>query len=198
MKWIVLTPGRLQLELDAEVEVGRVDADEGIGRLGEQPLDEPVADREDLAEVAEHLEIAAHRELVVRPPGGEALLGHARTADALGDERAASARAGWRAATPPSRSPDASPATIAKRGDARGHRRADDAQRAMPRFAAARKLADQRDVVRPLPARSTRARRSPARASSKRQAVAVEQPVHLLDGGDPARPRSRAGACPRR
>ena len=77
---------RFQLGLDAEVEVGRVDADEGIGLVGEQALDQAVPDREDLAEMAEHLEVAAHRELVVRPPGDEAALGHARAADAFGDE----------------------------------------------------------------------------------------------------------------
>ena len=93
-----LHAGGAQLDLEVEVEVGRVDADEGVGLVLHQPLGQLVADADDLAEVAEHLDVAAHRELVVRPPGLKALLGHPRARRCPRPPGPASARAGPRAA----------------------------------------------------------------------------------------------------
>ena len=132
-KCTVLTPRGAQPGLEVEVEVGRIDADEDVGLVAQQPLGELVADADDLAVVAQHLDVAAHRELVVRPPGLEAARGHPRPADALGRQRRASARASPSSSRPASRSPEASPATIANRGDSgfivRGGRSARDAAR---------------------------------------------------------------------
>ena len=123
----------LQARFEIEVEIGRVHADEEIGLGRQQPLGELVADAGQLAIVAQHLDVAAHRQLVVRPPGLEALRGHLRPADALRREirpartQAAEQQAGEQIA----------------RGLAghhaetrRGHRRR---QRTMPRLASPRK-----------------------------------------------------------
>ena len=128
----------LELDLDAEVEVGRVDADEGIGPGGEQALDEPAADRQDLAQVAEHLGIAAHRELVVRPPGGKAAARPCAGRRSLRRRARASARAGWPAASPRAGRPRPRPrpSRSAGRQESSTH---GNAQRAMPRRAEARK-----------------------------------------------------------
>jgi hypothetical protein len=77
-----LDAGRPQARLEAQVEVGRVDADEGVRSCGQQAIAKRVADAFDLAVVAQHLDIAAYGQLVVRPPGLEALSRHARAADA--------------------------------------------------------------------------------------------------------------------
>ena len=72
--------------------------------------------------MAQHLDIAAHRELVVRPPGLEALRRHPRPADAVALQRRPALRAGRRSSRPASRSPDASPATIANARASRSSR----------------------------------------------------------------------------
>ena len=82
-----LDAGVAQLVLETEIEVGRIDTDEGVGLVGDEALEQRIADALDLAVVAQHLDIAAHRQLVVWPPGGKAMLGHARAADAEGLQR---------------------------------------------------------------------------------------------------------------
>jgi hypothetical protein len=81
----------LELALQAEVEVGGVDADEDVGPLGEQRLRHAAADRHDLAVVPQHFGVAAHRELVHRVVRLEAERFHARAADA-GEQRRLAAR----------------------------------------------------------------------------------------------------------
>ena len=70
-------------DLDVEIEVRRIDADEGQRRIGQQILLESFADSEDLTQLAKHFHVAVDRQLVHRPIGLEALLGHARAADAV-------------------------------------------------------------------------------------------------------------------
>ena len=74
--------GVLQLALQAQVEVGRVHADEEIGPLAQHAFGEAAPDAHDLAIVAQGLGVAAHRELLHREVRREALGRHARAADA--------------------------------------------------------------------------------------------------------------------
>ena len=115
-KCTVLMPRALQRRFEVQVEIGRIDADEDVGRLAQQALAQLVADADDLAVVAQHLDVAAHGQLLVRPPGLEAV-----RAPSAGRRCRRAAAAGQRAcmpssSRPASRSPDASPATMAKRG----------------------------------------------------------------------------------
>ena len=74
---------RLQVGFQIQVEIGRVDADEHVGSVGgQQALLQLRADADDLAVVAQHLDIAAHRQLLAGPPGLEAVSGHLWAADA--------------------------------------------------------------------------------------------------------------------
>ena len=95
----------LEPRLESEIEVGRIDADEGVGWIAQQSLGELVADARDPAVVAQHLGVAAHGELVARPPGSKPMRRHLR-------------RRRPPSSSPASRSPEASPATIARRNDA--------------------------------------------------------------------------------
>lgn len=70
-------------DLDVEIEIGGVHADEGHRRIGQQVLLQFAPDGENLAQLAEHLDITVDRQLVHRPVRCEALLRHARAADAL-------------------------------------------------------------------------------------------------------------------
>ena len=83
---------------------------------------------------------------------------------------------------PASRSPEASPATIAKRG-ASGFIRRESTQRAMPRLAEARKSPTRRTSSAASGTASASAAILRARVVEG-QAVAIEQPVHLLDRAD--------------
>ena len=77
-------PLGLEACFEVEIEIGCVDADEQVGRIGQQALGKLATDARDLAIVAQHFHIATHRQLVVRPPGFEPLRGHLRPADAVG------------------------------------------------------------------------------------------------------------------
>ena len=77
-----LDAGLLEPAFELEIEVGRIDADEGVGALVQQPLGEPPADARDLAVVPQHQDVAAHREAIMRPPGVETVSRHSRSADA--------------------------------------------------------------------------------------------------------------------
>ena len=71
-----------QRMFEPEIEIGRIDADEHRRRLGQQLPLQLVADAENLGNVLERLDIAAHGQLVHRPVGVEAGGRHARAADA--------------------------------------------------------------------------------------------------------------------
>ena len=75
--------GRLQLHLEAEVKAGIVGADEHRRPFGQQAVAQVVLDALDLAVARDHFEQAAHGQRVHRQVGDEALLGHARAADAV-------------------------------------------------------------------------------------------------------------------
>ena len=156
-KCTVLTPAAFSLRSTPRLKSGASTPMKASGGSPSSRSTSRLRIAEDLAKVAEHLDIAAHRELLVRPPGVEALLGHARTADAVATSAGQRARR-LASSAPPSRSPEASPATIAKRGDSVVIACA-ARQRAMPRLRGGEEAGHQRDVLRPLPARSTRARR---------------------------------------
>jgi hypothetical protein len=74
----------LQLRFQPQVEIGCIHADEGPWRIGQQAAGQGTADTRDLSVVAQHLDIAAHGQLLVRPPGPKAVCGHARTTDPVG------------------------------------------------------------------------------------------------------------------
>ncbi len=71
-----------QRGLEVEVEVRRIDADEELGPFAQQPGAQLAPDAGDLGVVAQHLDIAAHRQLLLRPPALEAARQHLRAADA--------------------------------------------------------------------------------------------------------------------
>ena len=73
-----------QAGFEVEVEVGRVDADEQVGPVGQQALLERLADADDAAVVAQHLDVAAHRQAIEGPVGAEAVALHDRPTDAPG------------------------------------------------------------------------------------------------------------------
>jgi hypothetical protein len=74
--------GIAQLALQPQVEIGRIDADEGGRLVPEQAVEQAATDAGQVAVVLEHLEIAAHGQFLGRPPGVEAGRLHARPADA--------------------------------------------------------------------------------------------------------------------
>ena len=71
-----------QSGFEVEVEIGRVDADEKIGPFAQQAGLELAADAGDFGVVAQDLDIAAHRQLLLRPPALESTCQHLGTADA--------------------------------------------------------------------------------------------------------------------
>ena len=77
-----LEPGRLQAGLEAEVEVGRIDADEGGWTLRQQAIAELGAQRDELAVDLQRLGVAVHRKALAGPPRLEALGHHVGPADA--------------------------------------------------------------------------------------------------------------------
>jgi hypothetical protein len=126
-------PGTAQIGFQAQVEVGRIHADEHVGAVLQQPVAQRIADACDLPVVPQHLGIAAHGELFVGPPGFEAMPRHVRPADARGRKPGpALAHAGEQQA-----------GEQVARGFARDECGARSlrlhGQRAMPRVAAARK-----------------------------------------------------------
>src|SRR5258706_4368598 len=76
-------PGRTQPRFEAEIEIGRVDADEEVGGLIEQQAPELAPDREDLGNVLERLDVAAHGELLEREERTSAFTDHLRARDAV-------------------------------------------------------------------------------------------------------------------
>ena len=119
MKWttgpLLSAPRGPQFDLEIEVEVGRVDADER-GRCGSASRSAPELPCGCLRSpevMAQHLDVATHRELVDRPVGAKALGDHPRTADAVRGEVPRTRCFSGASNRPASRSPDASPATIA-------------------------------------------------------------------------------------
>ncbi|MCY1526941.1 hypothetical protein D9M68_619870 [compost metagenome] len=71
-----------QAGFEVEIEIGRIDTDEQLGALAQQPGLELAADTGDLGVVPKHLDVAAYGQLFLRPPALEAVGQHARTADA--------------------------------------------------------------------------------------------------------------------
>ncbi len=72
----------LELRLESEIELGRVDADEQRHARAQQPRAKVAADANQLGDVPEHLDEAAHGELLDRIPRLAALGLHLRTRDA--------------------------------------------------------------------------------------------------------------------
>ena len=91
-KWIVFTPAAFSRVSTPRLKSGASTPMKASGLSASRRSTRLLPDRQDLAEVAEHLEVAAHRELVVRPPGDEAVLGHARARRCPRRRAAASAR----------------------------------------------------------------------------------------------------------
>ena len=77
-----LEAGAFQPRLQVEIEIRRIDADEQVGPLGQQAVAQLLADTKQLGQARQHLQVAAHRELLDRPPGLEAARRHLRAADA--------------------------------------------------------------------------------------------------------------------
>ena len=163
--------GGLQPGLQAQVEVRRVDADEGARRLGQQAVAPARRGCADLAVVAQHLDVAAHRQLVAaatrpRSPAPPSSARRCRPPAAP-----ASAPAGRRSSRPASRSPEASPATIAS---CMAQAPCGPAARAQPLSArcrassAARKSSSSATSASPP---STRARAAPAMAACAASSV---------------------------
>jgi hypothetical protein len=73
---------RLQLRLERQVEIGRVDADERARRVSPQMLRKPAPDGDDFGQVAQHLNVAAHGQLFEGEKHFQARSFHARAADA--------------------------------------------------------------------------------------------------------------------
>ena len=83
---------RLELALDPEVEVGRIDADVHIGLEFEHAPAQRAAQRQQARQVAQHLGQAHHGQFLGRPPRLQPRRHHARAADA-GAAHAGQARA---------------------------------------------------------------------------------------------------------
>ncbi len=75
-------PGLAQLALETEVEVGGVDADHDIGSPGQRIAPELAAHADQPGQVTEHLDQPHHREGLQGKAAVDALLDHARPADA--------------------------------------------------------------------------------------------------------------------
>ena len=74
--------GGFQARFQREVEIRRVDADERVGPLRQQPRAQAAAQAQKRGQARQHFQIAAHREFFHGPPGVKALLGHALAANA--------------------------------------------------------------------------------------------------------------------
>jgi hypothetical protein len=83
----------LELALEPEVEIGRVDTDEQRHAFGEQPSPERATNAKQLGQMRDHLDEAAHGELLEREPGFAAGRFHFRSRRCRQSARAASARA---------------------------------------------------------------------------------------------------------
>src|SRR5256886_13408491 len=79
---ISYAPG-LEARFEAEIEIGRVDADEEIGRIAQELRAERAADREDRGHALQHLDVAAHRELFHGKERASAFRDHLRSRDAM-------------------------------------------------------------------------------------------------------------------
>ncbi|MCY1215477.1 hypothetical protein D9M72_273240 [compost metagenome] len=77
-----LDPGPAQLELDPEVEVRCVDADEDVGAFVDQGLDQPLAPTQQLRKATEHLHQAHDRQALHGEIGLQPFGLHARAANA--------------------------------------------------------------------------------------------------------------------
>jgi len=75
-------PGLAQLQLDAEVEVRGVDADEHVRLFVDQGADQPAAALEQFRQATEHLDQAHHRQALHGEIAVETLGLHARPTDA--------------------------------------------------------------------------------------------------------------------
>ena len=139
----------LELPLQAEIEVRRVDADEQVGTVVEEVAPQARADAEDLAQVLQHLDVAAHRELLHGIERARAFGDHPRTGDAVELDIGPAL---------PQRAHQSRAEQIARRlaGDDRDPR----PQRRMPRVAVARKSANARTSGTAPASRSSSARAS--------------------------------------
>ena len=104
---------RLELPRDAQVEFGRVDADEHVGPLADQAGDQVATQAQQPRQVPEDLGEPHHRELVGRVPGLATGIDHARARDAVATQARRPLAAARGSGPPPRLSPDASPATSA-------------------------------------------------------------------------------------
>ena len=68
-----LDAGFAQPLLEAEIEVGRVDADEDRGPVTQQAITQLTADSQQLRQAPDRVDIAEHRETLMRPPGVQPL-----------------------------------------------------------------------------------------------------------------------------
>src|SRR5712691_10881462 len=74
--------GPLQPALERQIEIRGVDADEQPRPRRREPAPELPPDPENLRKMPQHLDVAAHRELLHAEPGIEPLSLHFRAADA--------------------------------------------------------------------------------------------------------------------
>jgi len=74
--------GTLQALLEPKIEVRRIDPDEQIRWVGQYATSQLLADLDDLTQVAQHLDVSAHCELVHRIAGFEAKSLHPWPTDA--------------------------------------------------------------------------------------------------------------------
>jgi hypothetical protein len=176
-KCTVLYSGRAQPRFEPEVEVRCVDADENPRPPGQQsPSQLPTHPHAARAGAQHRIHVAEDTEALVRPPGLEALRHHARPTYALPHAVPGQRERSPASSRPASRSPEASPATIAGaaapspivNARCRAQRRPEKRQH--------QRHVDRRLGIGPLPA----APRSAWRAA-KRQALPVDGSVHLLD-----------------
>ena len=72
----------LEAQLEIEIEIRRIDADEHSGRAGNKATAQLAANADDLEKMLKHLDIPAHREFLERKPYFHAGSFHARPADA--------------------------------------------------------------------------------------------------------------------
>ncbi len=74
-----------QIGLQAQVEIGRVHADEHVGAVLEQALAQLLADAQQLAQAAQHFHaVAMHGQLFAGPQAFKAPAGHLRAANTFG------------------------------------------------------------------------------------------------------------------
>ena len=77
--------GSAQIGLQAQVEIGRIHADEHVGAVVEQALAQLLADAKQLTQPAQHVHaVAVYRQFVAGPPGSKAAARHLRPANAAG------------------------------------------------------------------------------------------------------------------